>query len=256
MKPVRVCDAGRVHLRRRRSAWPSSNQEPKRHRPPSPPGRRPRRRLPPSPTLTRPSASSARLSSASAARTPPRGRGPHRQGARLPRPRGQPPLLPPQERLIRRRRTRHARQRNRSDPPGREADGPIAVYRGYLPGLPVQAGVGCIAAAQTVVPAGSLRLTPLGGEVLDQEQSVSLGCVQLALYDGGAAEPSSMISTDDGAASSRWRKCVKEISLLKSRMGFHRGDSAVSYWPSGRGGVCRFHSGVRMGSHPGSPRTS
>jgi hypothetical protein len=46
--------------------------------------------------------------------------------------------------------------------------------------------VGCIAAAQTVVPAGSLRLTPLGGEVLDQEQSVSLGCVQVALYDGGA----------------------------------------------------------------------
>ena len=30
------------------------------------------------------------------------------------------------------------------------------------------------------------QVTPLGSEVLDQEQSVALGCVQVALYDGGA----------------------------------------------------------------------
>jgi len=30
------------------------------------------------------------------------------------------------------------------------------------------------------------QVTPLGSEVLDQEQSVSLGRVQVALHDGGA----------------------------------------------------------------------
>jgi hypothetical protein len=37
------------------------------------------------------------------------------------------------------------------------------------------------------VPAGRVpEVAPLGGEVLDQEQSVSFGRVQVALHDGGA----------------------------------------------------------------------
>src|SRR5438046_2398082 len=115
-----------------------------------------------------------------------------------------------------------------------------------VPGLPARLQVGgrrgplrLVGGRQMEPDRGAGRIpevAPPGGEVLDQEAPVSLGrrtdafnprrnafswlppiCPDLHLYGRSRGASTKLMMECQPA----WRKCVKEISLLKSRMGFH-----------------------------------